>query len=153
MKKARLLALVLILALLFVGCAKAPSGNLVGDDMGAPEEGNGIYGEGEKVETSVGIEENRKLIRTVNMEAETSDLDAILADLDAQLAQLGGYVQEKSVQNGRNGSYRYATLTLRIPPAGAAGSGKGPKRPAVAGKSACHCAAGAGNGEIPAEAL
>jgi hypothetical protein len=115
MKKTRLLALVLILALLFVGCAKAPSGNLSGNAMGAPEEGNGIYGEGEKVETSVGIEENRKLIRTVNMEAETSDLDAILADLDAQLAQLGGYVQEKSVQNGRNGSYRYATLTLRIP--------------------------------------
>ena len=81
MKKARLLALVLILALLFVGCAKAPSGNLVGDAAGAPQEGNGIYGEGEKVATSVGIEENRKLIRTVNMEAETSDLDAILADI------------------------------------------------------------------------
>ena len=115
MKKARLLALVLILALLFVGCAKAPSGNLVGDAAGAPQEGNGIYGEGEKVETSVGIEENRKLIRTITMEAETADLDSILADLDAQLATLGGYVQNKSVQNGRNGSYRHATLTLRIP--------------------------------------
>lgn len=115
MKKTRLLTLLLVLALLFVGCAKAPTGNLAGDAMGAPQEGNGIYAEGEKVETSVGIEENRKLIRTVNMEAETSDLDAILADLDAQLAQLGGYVQDKSVQNGRNGSYRYATLTLRIP--------------------------------------
>lgn len=115
MKKTRLSALLLVLALLFVGCAKAPSGNLAGDAMGAPQEGNGVYGEGEKAETSVGIEENRKLIRTVTMEAETSDLDAILSDLDAQLAQLGGYVQNKSVQNGRGNSYRYATLTLRIP--------------------------------------
>lgn len=115
MKKMQLLALLLILALLFVGCAKAPSGNLAGDALGAPEGGNGIYSEGEKTQTSVGIEENRKLIRTVNIEAETSDLDAILADLDAQLAQLGGYVQNKSVQNGRNGSYRYAKVTLRIP--------------------------------------
>lgn len=115
MKKTRLLALLLVLALLFVGCAKAPSGNLADDAMGAPQEGNGIYGEGEKAETTVGIEENRKLIRTVTMEAETSDLDAILSDLDAQLARLGGYVQNKSVQNGRGNSYRYATLTLRIP--------------------------------------
>lgn len=115
MKKTRLLALLLVLALLFVGCAKAPSGNLADDAMGAPQEGNGIYGEGEKAETAVGIEENRKLIRTVTMEVETSDLDAILSDLDAQLALLGGYVQNKSVQNGRGNSYRYATLTLRIP--------------------------------------
>lgn len=115
MKKTRLLALLLVLALLFVGCAKAPSGNLADDAMGAPQEGNGIYGEGEKAETTVGIEENRKLIRTVTMEAETSDLDAILSDLDDQLALLGGYVQNKSVQNGRGNSYRYATLTLRIP--------------------------------------
>ena len=60
-------------------------------------------------------ETNRKLIRTITMEAETADLDSILADLDAQLATLGGYVQNKSVQNGRNGGRRYATLTLRIP--------------------------------------
>ncbi len=116
MKKTRLLALLLVLALLVVGCAAAPSKGEINDMAQNPgAAGDGIYAEGEKVETSVGIEENRKLIRTVNMEAETADLDTILADLDAQLAQLGGYVQDKSVQNGRNGSYRYATLTLRIP--------------------------------------
>ncbi len=119
MKKMRFLALALILVLLFTGCAASPSGGAVGDAMGEainkPENGNGIYNESEKTETSVGVEENRKLIRTVTMEAETSDLDKILSDLDSQLAALGGYVQNKSVQNGRNGNYRYATMTLRIP--------------------------------------
>lgn len=114
MKLTRVLALLLVMALLFAGCAEAPSENLAGDAVN-PEAGNGIYNESEKTETSVGIEENRKLIRTVTIEAETSDLDSTLAQLDAQLAALGGYVQNKSVQNGRGGSYRYATLTLRIP--------------------------------------
>ena len=116
MKKMQLLALVLCLALLFTGCAAAaPKGEAMNDAAANPEVGNGIYNEGEKPESVTGIEENRKLIRTINMEAETADLDKILADLDAQLATLGGFVQNKSVQNGRGGSSRHATLTLRIP--------------------------------------
>lgn len=116
MKMTRILALLLIMALLFAGC----SAKLEDVNYGAMEEtpnagGNGIYGESADVETSVGVETNRKLIRTVTIDAETSDLDATLADLDAQLALLGGYVQNKSVQNGRGSSSRYAKLTLRIP--------------------------------------
>ena len=115
MKKMRFLALLLILALLFAGCSKAPSHDAMDNAAGAPQEGNGIYNESEKTDISTGIEENRKLIRTVTMAAETADLDKILSDLDARLAELGGYVQNKSVQNGRGSSDRYATLTLRIP--------------------------------------
>lgn len=116
MKLKRILALLLILALLFSGCAAAPSKGEVNEMAQIPgAAGDGIYGEDEKTETSVGIEENRKLIRTVTIDAETSDLDTTLSDLDAQLVELGGYVQNKSVQNGRGSSYRYATLTLRIP--------------------------------------
>jgi hypothetical protein len=117
MKKIRLLALLLCLTLLFTGCAaaSAPKGEAMNNAVANPEAGNGIYNEGEKTENVTGIEENRKLIRTITMEAETSDLDQILADLDAQLAALGGFVQNKSVQNGRGGSARHATLTLRIP--------------------------------------
>lgn len=116
MKMTRILALLLIMVLLFAGCS-AESADM---NYGAMEEtpnagGNGIYGESAETETSVGIEENRKLIRTVTIDAETANLDTILADLDAQLAVLGGYVQNKSVQNGRGSNYRYATLTLRIP--------------------------------------
>ena len=117
MKKIRLLALLLCLALLFTGCAaaSAPRGEAMNNAAANPGAGNGIYSEGEQTENVTGIEENRKLIRTINMEAETADLDKILADLDAQLATLGGFVQNKTVQNGRGGSSRHATLTLRIP--------------------------------------
>ena len=115
MKFTRILALLLIMALLFAGCAKASVNGDANNMAQSPDAGNGVYGETAETETSVGIEENRKLIRTVTMDAETADLDATLADLDAQLALLGGYVQDKSVQNGRNNAYRYATLTLRIP--------------------------------------
>ena len=114
MKKHHFLPLLLAAVLLLAGCAKAPA---VDDyqNMGAAGNGEGIYENGAEEAGAAGIEEGRKLIRTVNIQAETADLDAILADLDAQLAELGGYVQDKSVQNGRNGATRYATLTLRIP--------------------------------------
>lgn len=116
MKLTRIFALFLILALLFAGCSAAPSKGEDNNMMQSPgAAGDGVYSEEEKSETSVGIEENRKLIRTVTIDAETADLDTILSDLDAQLAQLGGYVQNKSVQNGRSNNRRYATLTLRIP--------------------------------------
>ena len=114
MKKLRLLAVLLIVALLVAGCSKANSDAGYEKPAGTVA-GNGIYDESSANASGTEIAENRKLIRTVDIQAETADLDAILADLDAQLAALGGYVQDKSVQNGRNGATRYATLTLRIP--------------------------------------
>ena len=113
MKKFRALAMLLVVVMLFAGCAKEMSPQ----DNRLPEAaaGNGVYEESAEKTESVGIEENRKLIRTVTIQAETADLDVILSDLDVQLATLGGYVQNKAVQNGRNSSSRYATLTLRIP--------------------------------------
>lgn len=115
MKNLRILALFMAAVLLLAACsAKAPTGDSL-ENQAPPVAGEGIYEGNAKPEENVEIESGRKLIRTVNMEAETADLDAILADLDAQLVVLGGYVQNKSVQNGRNGAVRYATLTLRIP--------------------------------------
>lgn len=114
MKKLRILALLLALMLL-AGCSKSMASDNDGGVAGAPIAGDGVYGESAETDNAVGVETNRKLIRTVTMDAETSDLDKTLADLDAQLALLGGYVQNKSVQNGRGSSYRFATLTLRIP--------------------------------------
>lgn len=66
---------------------------------------------------SAGVQ-NQKLIRTMNVEAETDDLDALLAKLDARIAELGGYVENKSVRNGSYSEtrrYRSADLTIRIP--------------------------------------
>jgi hypothetical protein len=107
-----LLAILLILAL-FAGCS-APMGYENVGEAPMPEGGEGIYDSNAGAANAEII--GRKLIRTINIEAETKDLDALLTDLDAQLATLGGYVQSKEVRgNATGGSQRYARLTLRIP--------------------------------------
>lgn len=117
MKRLRLLSLLLSLLLIvtvFAGCS-AEVRDEGYENMNPTVAGDGIYENGGANEGSSGVEENRKLIRTVTIDAETADLDGILADLDVQLAQVGGYVQDKTVRNGKSGTTRYATLTLRIP--------------------------------------
>ena len=60
---------------------------------------------------------SRKLIRTFNLDAETTDFDNLVTQLQQETQNLGGYV-ENSYVNG-NSYYtensRYASLTLRIP--------------------------------------
>ena len=67
---------------------------------------------------STAIPENRKWIVTVNMAAETEDLESLLENLDRQIAALNGYVEDQNIYNGSNYSsrrYRSASLTVRIP--------------------------------------
>lgn len=64
------------------------------------------------------LPENRKWIITVDMSAETEDLDALLASLDEKIASLGGYVEGQNIYNGSTYSdrrYRSASLTIRVP--------------------------------------
>ena len=64
------------------------------------------------------LPENRKLIQTVYMDAETEDLDTVLDQIDSRIAELGGYIESSHVQNGSAYSgrrYRYADITIRIP--------------------------------------
>ena len=60
---------------------------------------------------------SRKLIRTFDLDAETTDFDNLVTQLQQETKNLGGYV-ESSYVNG-NSYYtensRYASLTLRIP--------------------------------------
>ena len=68
--------------------------------------------------TTSAIPENRKWIITVDITAETDDLDAMLAELDAKISQLKGYVEAQNIYNGSNYSsrrYRSASMTVRIP--------------------------------------
>lgn len=64
------------------------------------------------------LPEGRKWIVTMDMSAETEDLDALMASLNEKIAALNGYVED---QNSYNGSmfasrrYRRASLTVRIP--------------------------------------
>lgn len=62
---------------------------------------------------------SRKLIRSINMDAETTDFDHLIAQLQQETQNLGGYV-ESSYVNGNSydtENSRYASLTLRIPKA------------------------------------
>lgn len=64
------------------------------------------------------LPESRKWIITVNMSAETDDLDALTAALDEKITSMNGYVEDQSIYNGSTHSsrrYRNAYLTIRIP--------------------------------------
>lgn len=69
-------------------------------------------------EGGAALPENRKLIRTIRMDAETETLDQMLAALDGKIVELGGYVESREVYNGSSYSqrrYRRGSLTIRIP--------------------------------------
>ena len=71
-------------------------------------------------ETGSGLPEaemNRKLVKTVNLDCETEDIDSFEAKLMQQVREAGGYV-EASNRWGRistEGSGRHGSYTLRIP--------------------------------------
>lgn len=73
----------------------------------------------EKTEASSKPVTDRKLIRKINLETETENLDALLSALDAKVNALGGYIENRNVYTGsRYTSYRasrWANLTVRIP--------------------------------------
>lgn len=114
-----LLALILLLSLTACG---ANSSDEAGKDYYAaePEEmyNEGVATDEQKSTSASSLPENRKLIRTVRMEAETEDLTTLLGALEEKLSELNGYVEEREVYNGStydDRRYRHAELTLRIP--------------------------------------
>lgn len=124
MKKQNLISLFFTLALvlgLLTGCG-AKSASLTADSSyneaaqapaeGALEEGAADAG------ASLALPENRKWIVTVDMSAETEDLEQALAALNREISALKGYVEDQSVYNGSTLSsrrFRSASLTIRIP--------------------------------------
>ena len=117
-----LLAVLLVAAL--CGCSASVSKEMVSDSYyTAPESGAaGIYdGANEKVETSSNINApltDRKLIKTVDLNAETEDLDALLEAITQRVTELGGYVENQRVYNGSayaSRRSRSASMTVRIP--------------------------------------
>ena len=119
-----LLSLVL-LAVLLAGCGSAASYDrgvveyAVSDEAAmAPAEGAALKNAAADT-GSTALPENRKWIVTVNLTAETDDLDALRSALDEKIAALNGYVEDQSVNNGSayqsSRRYRSANLTIRIP--------------------------------------
>lgn len=122
-----ILAMLLVLTLTACGSKSAASdyvSNSFSSAEAAPmapngevlyESGSGMTGDAASVP-----DVNRKLIKTVYLDAETRDMDTLLSQLDDQVAAMGGYMEERNVRNGSSYSgsdYRYANLTVRIPAA------------------------------------
>ena len=114
---------VLLLAGVLGGCSAKTSDRAPMEDYYYAENGaGGIYDAGDmKVETSSNINApltDRKLIKTVDLEAETEDLDALLEAVTQRVAELGGYVENQRVYNGSayaSRRSRSASMTIRIP--------------------------------------
>lgn len=127
MKNRKYLALFLtavLLVSLLAGCAKSMDAGMAEDyNYNAPESaGSGVYDDSYKEvgEASTAEAEltDRKLIKTVELDAETEDLDELLSALTQQVSQLGGYVENQRVYNGSAYSKyrsRSASMTIRIP--------------------------------------
>lgn len=127
-----LLALVLVLTLL-TACGASSTPALKGQNVVVEEyaaeapmamapmmdtASNTLAGAGET--GSAALPESRKWIVTVDMSAETEDLDALLAGLEKTIAKMDGYVEGQNIYNGSNYSThrrRNANLTIRIPAA------------------------------------
>lgn len=82
------------------------------DSMGMPESG---AADGE----AVAVQDNRKLIKNVDMSVETKEFDNFMATLESNVRGCGGYIESSEIYNGSSytsyRSSRNATLTLRIP--------------------------------------
>lgn len=125
--KPKHLALLLVLAMLLTGCGaasktgqSAPRENGYAADMEMPsaEESKSEALAGSGTTGSQALPEGRKWVVTVEMSAETEDLDALLTSLDQTIGGLNGYVEDQNVYNGStHASYRRrsASMTVRIP--------------------------------------
>ena len=123
-----LLSLALLAALL-TGCGSAGKSAVSYDsgmvEYAASDEAAMAPAEGAAIKNSAAdtgstqLPQNRKWIVTVNLTAETDDLDALRSALDEKTAALNGYVEDQSVYNGSiydsGRRYRSANLTVRIP--------------------------------------
>ena len=128
MKQTRFFALFLSLCLLLTACGSS-----------APTEDDGLFYRAEnavamdqiempfettaaplpeELKTETGIASpaltNRKLIKTVEIDAETEQYDALITALESKITALGGYMESR-----RTGTYgksrRWSNMTIRIP--------------------------------------
>ena len=127
MKHTRFLSLFLALCLLLTACgSNAPTEEMdMALDNGyyAPD---GEYGRvpgetmaaSELTSDSAALTDppvtNRKLIKTVSINAETEHYDDLIPALDAQIQTMGGYVETRETGNYSR-SRRWSRMTIRIP--------------------------------------
>ena len=134
MKLRKLTALLLVFAmtaLLMTGCGASSDSKseMAMPEAAAPMEapmmeemkydaGDAIYSTSATGGTSANVQTGQKLIRKVNIDAETEDLETLLGSLTSQISALNGYIEQQELYNGSSySSYRHrsANLTIRIP--------------------------------------
>lgn len=120
MKVRNVFALMMVLLLLSLTACGGNSGTEAMDyavEQEMPAVESGTLTDSNSTSSSA-LPENRKLIRTVRMDAETDDLDLLIGKLESKIAELGGYVENREIYNGSTYAshrYRYGNLTIRIP--------------------------------------
>lgn len=127
MKKITAVALCLLCILSFCSCSAAVSKD---SENGALNVKNDYYqysadsmpAEGVIVEDTASdvaetpMNQNEKIIKTVEISIETKEYDAYISSLSSSVKTLGGYVETSSADFGNGySSRRYATYTVRIP--------------------------------------
>ena len=126
MKQNKLLALLLALvvpASVLTGCggsSKSVAQDAAMEEPAAPmenmknETADGVlYSTSASGNTSANVQTGQKLIRKVNIDAETEDLEALLPGLTAKVTQLGGYIENQELYNGSSySSYRHRSANL-----------------------------------------
>ena len=126
-KKIRLLASLLMVSLLAAGCGSsdkfmATESAMATEDYAVEEEKafDEISSDSGAVNADISTvaQNNRKLIRTVDLEIQTKEFDTVLTSVQERVQELGGYVEQSSIDSGSSyySSYnRYSYLTVRIP--------------------------------------
>ncbi len=112
-----LLCLVLLLSLTACGAESMATDNYYANED-RPAEDKGLYSESLEFAREDDPGENRKWVITVDMDAETEDMDVLLAAIRDQVSALKGYLEDQNIHNGSNYGgrrYRWAELTIRIP--------------------------------------
>lgn len=70
------------------------------------------------------VDNNRKLIKTIDLDVETKEFDSLITTLDSQVELFGGYIETQNTWNGSRYDYygnyqsysaRNASYTIRIP--------------------------------------
>ena len=114
-----ILIMILTVALLW-GCGAAPMASDKSDGYNdayreeAPAATNPVV---DLDKTGNVLPEGRKLIRRVNIEAQTQNMDALLPEIEGQVATLGGYIENREVYSNSSNTthWRTARMTIRIP--------------------------------------
>lgn len=109
-----------VLAIFLAGCSESYDGAKTAESYDYNGGSDLYYGEdydlsdGTVSENSGSVENNRKLIKTMDLTAETYEFDELTSTLEKKVKTLGGYMESSSVHTDWN-DLKYGDFMVRIP--------------------------------------